>query len=86
MIILAVNKAVVNNHFIKTKGDETKVANRDLKLLIRGSGLTQYEVAEALGWPETSFCRRLRKELPQEEKETILKVIDALKSEKEGGK
>ena len=58
------------------------MANRELKLTIAGSGLTQYEVAEALGWSESGFSRRLRKELSTSEKEQILTIIEKLKQER----
>ncbi len=38
-------------------------------------GIKQYELAELLGLSETVLCRKLRKELPKEEKEKIIKLI-----------
>ena len=45
------------------------------------AGIKQWKVAEAMGISETHFSRKLRKELPQEEKEKILQIIDQLAKE-----
>ena len=46
------------------------------------AGIKQWQLAEAMGISETHFSRKLRKELPQEEKQTILEIIDRLSKEK----
>lgn len=46
------------------------------------AGIKQWQVAEALGISETHFSRKLRNDLPQEEKEKILAVIDRLANDK----
>jgi predicted XRE-type DNA-binding protein len=48
------------------------------------AGIKQWQLAEALGISETHFSRKLRKELPEEEREKILSVIDQLTQEKQG--
>ncbi len=55
-------------------------ANQDIRKAIFDSGLYQYEIADALGIREENLCKLLRKELPQEEKEKILKVIELAKA------
>lgn len=45
-------------------------------------GIKQWQLAEGLGLSETHFSRKLRKELPQEEKQRILEAIDRLAQEK----
>ena len=52
--------------------------NLEIRLAICKAGLFHYQVAEALGMHETSFTRKLRKELPDDEKTKILEVIDRL--------
>lgn len=42
------------------------------------AGIKQWQLAEAMGISETHLSRKLRKELPQEEKQTILEIIDRL--------
>ena len=39
------------------------------------AGLKNYQLAELLGITETSLSRKLRNELPSDEKEKILNVI-----------
>lgn len=48
------------------------------------AGIRQWQLAEALGISETHFSRKLRKELPDEEREKILTIIDRLAQEKQG--
>lgn len=55
--------------------------NLEIRTAIKAARLYGYEVAAALGLSETSFSRKLRKELPQGEKEKILAVIESLKKE-----
>lgn len=53
-------------------------ANEEIRRLMGANGLKQWEVAEAIGMREENFSRKLRKELPTEEKEKILSVIENL--------
>ena len=56
-------------------------ANEDVRRAIGAAGVKQWEVAEALGILECNFSRKLRKELPREEKKVIIEVIEQLKRE-----
>ena len=47
------------------------------------AGIKQWQLAEAMGISETHLSRKLRKELPQEEKQNILEIIDRLSKEKQ---
>ena len=47
------------------------------------AGIKQWQLAEEMGISETHLSRKLRKELPQEEKQTILEIIDRLSKEKQ---
>lgn len=47
------------------------------------AGIKQWQLAEAMGISETHLSRKLRKELPQEEKQTILEIIERLSKEKQ---
>lgn len=53
-------------------------ANEEIRRAIGAAGLKQYQIAEAIGMLEGNFSRKLRKELPSEEKERILQVISDL--------
>lgn len=57
-------------------------ANIDIKLRAAGNGVKLWEVADQLGIADTSLSRKLRKELPAEEKEKIFGIIDKLAEEK----
>ena len=46
------------------------------------AGLKQWQVAELAGYREDKFCRMLRHELPKEEQERIVKLIEDYKKEK----
>lgn len=53
--------------------------NRDIRGAAAGAGVRLWEVAEALGIADCSLSRKLRRELPPEEKAKILEVIDELR-------
>lgn len=55
--------------------------NKDIRCAIGARGLKQWQVADALGVSEATFYRKLRKELPNDEKEKILAVIEELGKE-----
>ena len=49
--------------------------NETIRKVLRDSGMKQWELAELLGISEFTLSRKLRNELPQEEKERILNLI-----------
>ena len=59
------------------------MANSEIRVRLAETGVKQYEVAECLKIAETSFSRKLRNELPTEEKSLILQIIDELSTKKE---
>lgn len=50
--------------------------NIKIRREIEKRGVRYWQVADALGIHEVTFCKRLRHELPEVEQERILKVID----------
>ena len=52
--------------------------NLDIEVAIVRAGLKKYQIAERLGINDGNFSRKLRKELPHEEKEKIFKIIKEL--------
>ena len=52
--------------------------NKEIKEIIRNANLFQWQIAEGLGICETTFCRKLRKELSSEEKQRIIDIIEKL--------
>ena len=57
------------------------IANKDIRNAAGGYGIRLWQVAEAIGMNESAFSRKMRKELPQEEKEKILAMIEKLAKE-----
>jgi hypothetical protein len=55
--------------------------NQDIKRTAAGAGVKLWQVAEALGIADCSLSRKLRRELPAEEKAKIFAIIDRLAKE-----
>lgn len=49
--------------------------NYEIKVELMKRGMKQYELASLLGISEWTLSRKLRKELPDEEKQHILEII-----------
>ncbi len=58
-------------------------ANQEIKQAARNAGIYLWEVAEAYGCVDTTFSRKLRRELPQSEKDRILSIIEQLRAAQE---
>ena len=58
--------------------------NREIREAAKKAGVHLWQVAEACGINDGNLSRKLRRELPQEEKEKILEIIDRLAQEKQG--
>lgn len=50
-------------------------ANQEIRKALKASGMKHWELAVAIGVDETTICRWLRKELPDEKKSHILNII-----------
>lgn len=50
--------------------------NKQIREALKKNGVHQWELAKALGMNESVLCRKLREELPEEEKRQILKMIE----------
>ena len=59
------------------------LCNQDIRLYAKNSGVRLWQVAEALGIWEATLSRKLRHELPLEEKTKILGIIDTLAQERQ---
>ena len=55
--------------------------NLDVRRQAAVNGVKLWEIAEVLGITDSNFSRKLRKELPQEEKERIFGIIEELSRE-----
>jgi len=59
-------------------------ANAKIRGKAKQARVCLWEVAAAYGMNDGNFSRKLRLELPQEEQEKILEIIDRLAQEKQG--
>ena len=57
--------------------------NKEIRSTAKNAGVRLWEVAAAYGINDGNFSRKLRQELPQEEKKKILAIIDRLAQEKQ---
>ena len=57
-------------------------ANNDIRTYAKGKSVYLWEVAEEMGILDASLSRKLRHELPQDEKERIFKIIDTIAEKK----
>lgn len=57
------------------------MSNQEVRRTAAGAGVKLWQIADALGITDSSFSRKLRKELPQEEKEKIFSIIQKLSQE-----
>lgn len=56
-------------------------ANMKIRDKSRNSGVRLWQIADTLGIQESLFSKKLRKELPEDEQERILNIIDDLTKE-----
>jgi len=55
--------------------------NKDVREAIKKNGITFWEIADQLGIADTTFSKRLRKELPEEIKAEIFNAVEKLKKQ-----
>lgn len=55
-------------------------SNKDIREAAASAGVFLWQVAEAIGVTDGTFSRKLRRELPDDEKAEILQVIQRLSS------
>lgn len=51
------------------------MANLDIRRAAAGNGVRLWQIADALSIADSSFSRKLRKELPEAEKAEIFEII-----------
>ena len=49
--------------------------NEEIRKAMKQAGLSQWQLGDLLGCSENTVQRKLRKEIPEDEKQKILKVI-----------
>lgn len=55
--------------------------NLDIREKAKQAGVALWEIGDSLGYSDANFSRKLRKELPADEKSRILAVIEQLKDQ-----
>lgn len=55
--------------------------NQEIRMAVKKSGVRFWMIAEVLGIQDSAFSRKLRRELPPEEKAHILSIIHELAKE-----
>lgn len=58
--------------------------NRDIRTAAKEAGVFLWQIAARYGINDGNFSRKLRKELPAEEKQKILGIIESLAQERQG--
>lgn len=57
------------------------MANAIIREEAKASGVKLWQIADAIGLTDATFSRKLRKELPDDEQEKILEVIEKIAAE-----
>lgn len=60
-----------------------KLSNSDVRTKARENGVRLWEIADKLGISEPTITRKLRRELPADEKQKILAIIDEIAAKKQ---
>ncbi len=55
--------------------------NEKIRNAIKASGVRYWQVAEAYGLNDGNFSRKLRHELPEDEQQKIIRIIERLAKE-----
>ena len=58
--------------------------NKDIRCAAKNAGVLLWEIANKLGIHDSALSRKLRRELPPEEKEKVLGIIAELAAERTG--
>lgn len=58
------------------------MSNLDVRTIAKENGVRLWEIADKLGISEPTITRKLRRELPADEKKKILAVIDEIAAAK----
>lgn len=57
--------------------------NRDVRLAISDAGFYLWQVAETLGITDSTFSKKLRREMSADEKEAVLRAVERMKAQRE---
>ena len=59
--------------------------NERIRAAAKETGVRFWEIAERVGITDSNFSRKLRRELPESERDRLLAIIEAIAAEKRGG-
>lgn len=62
---------------------ENGMKNIEIRNRAKEAGVKLWEIADRYGVNDGNFSRKLRRELPDEERKRILRIIDEIASERE---
>lgn len=54
------------------------MTNQEIRQAAKKAGVRLWQIAEAIGISEFTFCRKLRHELPEEEAKKIMQIIHSI--------
>lgn len=57
----------------------TKLSNKEIRKIIEESGLKHWQIADAIGIADTTFCKWLRYDIPADKEKKILDAIEQLR-------
>ncbi|MDR0220422.1 MAG: hypothetical protein LBI54_03330 [Lachnospiraceae bacterium] len=57
--------------------------NQELRQLMKNNRVSQWQLAERLGFNEITICRHLRRELPADVKQEYIAAVEAIIAERE---
>ena len=60
----------------------SNTANGDIRAAAKSAGVCLWQIAERIGINDGNFSRKLRRELPDQEKQDILQIIRDLAAER----
>ncbi len=82
LMLCAIIIIATDNKPVKQNGGDNKMkTNQDIRDAATAAGVRLWRIADALGITDGTLSRRLRHELPQDEKQQVLEVIQALEKE-----
>ena len=62
----------------------SNAANVEIRNAAKEAGVCLWQIAERIGINDGNFSRKLRRELPEREKQEILQIIQNIKTQKVG--
>lgn len=82
-MLLAYHNSIIMSTTTFLKGFDAMTANNEIKAMAKSKKVCLWEIAEKIGMADTSFSRKLRRELSAEEKKKIFSLIDEIAAENE---